>query len=231
MGELAKNTASLPLVNNSELMAKAIESNNIDALERLMALQERWDANNAKKQFIESMADFQSRCPIIIKTKQAHNYKYAPIEDIVSQIGDLISECGFSYRFEQEHDENGNIGVTCVVTHISGHSERLRMFGERDQSGSKNAIQSIGSTVTYLKRYTLTGSFGIATADSDLDGRADCLGGEAISMEQSKEIDALIKETNSDKAKFLNWLKVKSVDEIPAAKYKRAISALKAKLK
>lgn len=61
--------------------------------------------------------------------------------------------------------------VTCVVTHIDGHSERTSMTGPEDHSGFKNAIQSRGSSATYLERYSLIGAFGIVTADSDPDGR------------------------------------------------------------
>lgn len=63
------------------------------------------------------------------------------------------------------------IEVTCVVTHKDGHSERTKMSGPEDYSGFKNLIQSRGSSVSYLERYTLKGSFGIVTVDSDLDGR------------------------------------------------------------
>ena len=40
-----------------------------------------------------------------------------------------------------------------------------------DKTGSKNAVQAIGSTVTYLQRYTLIGALGITTADDDMDAR------------------------------------------------------------
>jgi hypothetical protein len=45
------------------------------------------------------------------------------------------------------------------------------MVAAPDTSGSKNAIQAIGSTVQYLMRYTFIGAFGITTADADMDGR------------------------------------------------------------
>src|SRR5690606_10591416 len=41
-----------------------------------------------------------------------------------------------------------------------------------DGSGNKNAIQGIGSTSTYLQRYTLSAAFGLTTADEDDDGEA-----------------------------------------------------------
>jgi hypothetical protein len=144
----------------------------MDKLEKLMALQERWDSNQAKKSFTDAMVNFQEKCPVIKKLKQAHNYLYAPLSDIVQQIRKPLSECGLSYRFEQKQID-ADMEITCHITHRDGHSEKTSMRGGMDSSGSKNVIQSYGSTATYLQRYTLTGALGITTADDDIDGRLE----------------------------------------------------------
>jgi hypothetical protein len=149
----------------------AITSNaDIDKLERLMDLQERWEAKEAKKSFNAALSRFQATCPTIICRKKGHNYKYAPMCDVVKQVSGLIADNGLSYRFEQQ-SVNGMICITCVVSHVGGHSERLKLEANADTSGSKNGVQAIGSTLTYLKRYSFLGSFGIATADEDIDAR------------------------------------------------------------
>lgn len=155
----------------SQLMQLAVEKNaGVEQLEKLMDLQFRWEAEQAKKAFQQALTDFQKKCPVIEKKKSGHHYMYAPLCDIVAQVKNLLSECGLSYRFEQAHLE-GQFQVTCVVTHVNGHSERTTMEAAPDTSGSKNDVQAIGSTVTYLQRYTLIGALGITTADSDMDGR------------------------------------------------------------
>lgn len=152
------------------LMELAITNNaSVENLERLMALQERWEAGEAKKAFYAALSKFQMNCPRIEKRKQGHNYKYAPLGDIVAQIKSTLNECGLSFRFEQSHADG--IEVTCVLTHNAGHSERTTMSVQPDTSGSKNSIQAIGSAVTYGQRYTLIGALGITTADEDIDGR------------------------------------------------------------
>lgn len=140
-----------------------------DKLEKLMLMQERWEAGQAKKSYFEALTKFQSLAPAIKKRKAGHNYMYAPLSDIVAQIKGPLSDCGLSYRFEQNH--NNGIEVTCVVTHVSGHTEKTTMRADPDTSGSKNIIQAAGSSVTYLQRYTLIGALGISTADEDMDGR------------------------------------------------------------
>lgn len=154
-----------------QLLEMAIQSNaDVEKLEKLMALQERWNEQQAKKSFLSAMANFQSKCPDIVKAKQGHNYKYAPLSDIITQVRGLLADSGLSYRFEQSHD-NHVLSVTCIISHVDGHSEKTTMIGDPDTSGSKNAIQAVGSAVQYLMRYTFVGALGIATADEDMDGR------------------------------------------------------------
>lgn len=166
-----------------QLIEVAINSGaDIDKLERLMSLQERWEENNAKKAFFAAMSKFNAECPTIVKKKQAHNSKYAPLGDIHNQIKETLISCGLSFRFEQDH--NNGIEVTCLVSHELGHTEKATMKANADTSGSKSAIQAMASTVTYLMRYTLCSALGITTADEDMDGRLD--NGLLISTEQER---------------------------------------------
>jgi len=157
-------------ITPDNLLSIAVEKGaDIDKLEKLMDLKERNDAAMAKKDFDAAMSGFQADLLPIVKTKQAHNSKYADIDDIAKSIRPLAEKFGLSYRFEQKQ-ENANITVTCIVSHLSGHSESAEFTAPADTSGGKNAIQSLASTVTYLRRYTLTGALGITTGDDDNDG-------------------------------------------------------------
>ena len=155
----------------NKMMELAISSEGgVEKLEKIMDLQDRWEAKEAKKSFTLALSQFQQSCPIIEKKKKGHNYMYATLPSIVAQIKKPLGDCGLSYRFEQNHLEAGLIKVTCVLSHVDGHSESTAMESLADGTGSKNQIQSIGSASSYLMRYTLIGSLGIATADSDDDG-------------------------------------------------------------
>jgi hypothetical protein len=155
-------------------------SNNLDVekLEKLMQLQRSWEADQARKAFFEALNEFQAKAPEIRKVKSVAfetktggktEYKYAPLADVVRQIKDTCRECGISYRWEIQ-DTKEEIKVTCLVTHSAGHTERTTMTVNPDASGSKNAIQARGSAIEYAKRYTLIGSLGLSTADTDTDG-------------------------------------------------------------
>lgn len=161
----------------SDLLAMAIDKGmNVEALEKLMALQERWEANQARKAFFEALGKFQNIVPELLKSKgvaydktKPPTYYHATLSDIDRQIKPGLEECGLSKRFEIS-DTKEEIRVTCIITHIGGHSESSTMMSYPDDSGGKNKIQSRGSTVTYLQRYTLIAALGLTTADMDIDG-------------------------------------------------------------
>lgn len=148
----------------------------VDKLQKLLELQRSWQADNARKEFFAALSDFQNQCPDLRKNKEVNfgngkaAYHYAPLADIDRQIKKLMRECGLAKRWEIE-DNKEDIKVTCLITHIAGHTEKTTMQGNPDTSGGKNAIQARGSVIEYMKRYTLIGSLGLTTADNDIDGR------------------------------------------------------------
>lgn len=165
-------------VTPSALLSQAIEKGlDVESLEKLMDLQERWQAGISRKAFFEALSKFQSEVPELRKNKKVKfetskgttDYNYAPLADVVRQIKDTCKSCGLSYRWEIS-DNKEEIKVTCLVTHIDGHTERTTMSASPDDSGSKNKIQQRGSSIEYLKRYTLIGALGLSTTDSDIDG-------------------------------------------------------------
>jgi len=161
------------------LLQLAIQKDlDITKLEKLMELQERWQAGIARKDFLTAISKFQLQCPqlkkskeVVVRTKDggSYKYKYSPLGDIDDQIKKPLNENSLSKRWEIK-DEGDQILVACIISHANGHSERTEMRGPKDSSGSKNAIQASGSTVTYLQRYSLIAALGLSTADEDIEG-------------------------------------------------------------
>jgi hypothetical protein len=124
----------------------------------------------------------------------------------------------------------GSVTVTCEISHSLGHSESTSLTAPPDNSGSKNTIQAIGSTVSYLERYTILALTGLATFDMDNDGNA---GGEVkfIDDKQLSQIVDMLNETEADDAKFLEWVKADKLEQIPEKDFKNCMVFLDAKLK
>jgi len=152
----------------------------IAKLAGLLAIKERWDATEAKKDYHEAMAAFKQNPPTILKDKHVEftnnkgsltSYDHATIGNVVKQIVAGLAEHDLSHSWSTEQLDGGQVAVTCTITHKSGHSESVTLKAGRDESGGKNSIQALGSAITYLQRYTLLAITGLAVEDgSDDDG-------------------------------------------------------------
>jgi hypothetical protein len=146
----------------------------IAQIEKFMDLQMKWEADQARKAFVADMAEFKKSPPEIIKDKQVAYagtaYMHATLGNVTEAIVSGLARCGFSHRWDTEQT-GANIVVTCILTHKLGHSERTTLSASKDDSGKKNQIQQMASTITYLQRYTLLAATGVATKDQgDDDG-------------------------------------------------------------
>jgi len=168
---------STDLVTPMSMLDRAVSSGaSVEILEKLMGLQERWDTNQALRSYNDAIAKARAEIPVILKsnekTGQGGSYKYEDLGTIARIVDPILSKHGLSYRFKSE--SNGEVKVSCVISHKDGHSEENSLTSKPDTTGSKNAVQALGSTVTYLQRYTLKLALGIATSkDDDGSGGAD----------------------------------------------------------
>lgn len=209
-----------------DMLARAVQSGaDLDMIEKLMNLQERWEASNARKAFDAAIAGAKAKIPPIERNATGHNEKrYADFSAIARVVDPILSEFGLSYRFRTTQGDR--ISVTCVLSHKDGHSEETTLSGPPDASGSKNAIQAIGSTLTYLQRYSLVQMLGLAAARDD-DGKAG--GGDTITLEQVEQLLKLADEVEADKEAFCRYFKVESFADIKAKDFVRATAALNRK--
>jgi hypothetical protein len=163
------------------LLAMALSRGaDMEQLERLMALKERHDANEARKAYVAAMAAFKAEAVEILKRKRVTfenrdgtttSYSHAELYDAVEAAGPALAKHGLAWRWDIKQD-GGAIIVTCILTHALGHSESVTMQAGKDESGKKNAIQQVASTNTYLQRYTFLAITGLATKGQDDDGAA-----------------------------------------------------------
>lgn len=202
----------------------------IDKLQKLMELQERWEANQARKAFVLAMAEFKKDPPTIIKDKAVAfgntAYKHAELDQVCGVIGKALSKVGISHTWEVSQSEK-NIRVTCVLTHSAGHSQSVSLESQADQSGGKNSIQAIASAVTYLERYTLLAATGVATGEGDTDGALT----EYVTTEQAMTLKALAQEVKANEKAFLAYAKADDFESILASKYSEAVAMLEQKRK
>jgi hypothetical protein len=174
--EPVASTAMTPMA----MVAQAVASGaSIETLEKLLALQERFEAGQARKAFDNAVSLAKGDIPPIVKNKQVGfesqrtgnttSYSHETLGEIARVVDPILNKHGLSYRYKATQ-EGGRITVTCVLSHRDGFSEETSLNAGADDSGKKNSIQAIGSTTTYLQRYTLKLALGLATTDRDDDG-------------------------------------------------------------
>lgn len=215
-----------------EMLSRAVENGqSIDVLDKLMGLQERYDRNEARKAFDAAMADAKAELPIIKKNRHVGfesrreggartDYMHENMAEIARVVTPILSKHGLSYRFRTHYEPGQPVSVTCIISHRLGHFEENTLPGPPDTSGNKNSIQAIGSTVTYLQRYTLKAAIGLA-AEQDDDGKASGAD-EPISEEQLKALWAKIDETKGDAAKLCETLKIDALPDLSKSRYGEA---------
>jgi hypothetical protein len=166
-------------VTPMELMQLAVsKGTDIGQLEKLMDLQFRWEANLAKKAFVKALNAFKADPPEILKNQHVKygegdkevNYDHATLDQVCRAVSGGLAKHGLSHRWRVSQ-EGPMIRVTCILTHDDGHSEETTLGAGLDQSGGKNNIQALGSSVTYLERYTLLAATGLAAKNGDDDAR------------------------------------------------------------
>jgi hypothetical protein len=143
----------------------------VEKLERLIGMQERILKHNAEQAFNQAFVRMQPEIPTIRERARTDKTSYAPLEDIVAVVRPILGRHGFTLSHRTEWPEKGGVKVIGILTHEQGHARQSEFVGQSDQSGSKNAIQALGSTVSYGKRYTTKDLLLIVTSEEDDDGQ------------------------------------------------------------
>jgi hypothetical protein len=187
--EVSKQTApalSEPVSESTAIIqvierAAANPNVDIDKMERLLQMHERIVERNAKAAYASSLAAMQPHLPVITEkgkiivrdkvTKEViQSTGYALWEDINEAIRPILSEYGFALSFKTGIAPDGKITVTGILSHREGHQEETTMALPHDSTGSKNAVQAVGSSTSYGKRYTASALLNITSRGEDDDG-------------------------------------------------------------
>jgi hypothetical protein len=240
-----QHTADMPMVQPrnvitaTDMLSQALASGaGVEVIEKLMALRDRQEATMARRAFDEALAAAKAEIPVIAKNRVVDftssrgrtHYAHEDLGEIARTVDPILGKYGLSYRFRVK-TEQGQVHVTCIVAHRDGHFEETTLSAGHDQSGNKNSIQAVGSTITYLQRYTLKAALGLA-ASADDDGQSHDkpqTAPECISEEQLQTIRRLIEETDTDIEKFCELGEIDALPDMLAKDFDNAVRLLEQK--
>jgi len=207
-------------------------------LERLVALKERSDEQARKQAFASALASLQAELPQIDKKGRIEvggqtRSRYARVEDIDVQIRPFLAKWGFSFSWETQPspipEEVRYIGR---MTHSAGHWEEktidLPIENELSSSGKlmMTKVQKRGSTLSYAIRTLLRMHLNLVMRDEDNDGQGNI---ELITAKDLATVKEQIAATETDVPLFLEYMKVKTFEEIQRRDVPKAMAALRAK--
>lgn len=207
-------------------------------LDKLLDLKERYDREESRKAFTAALSAFKAEHIEILKDQDVGfktstgytEYSHASLGNIVEKSTGKLAENGLSHRWDIDQDK-GIITVTCILSHAAGHSESVKLSAGADNSGNKNSIQQVASTITYLQRYTYLAITGLAVKDQGVGGdKFDNDGATAeapvqyITEEDATALHAMITDNNLDLDLFMGWLVkvlpgVDALNKIPMDQY------------
>jgi len=160
---------------------------------------------------------------------------YAKWEDINDVIKPILKKHGFVLRFKTGLTEDGRVSVTGILAG-HGHREESSFSLPHDSTGSKNAVQAIGSSTSYGKRYAAGALLNITSRGEDDDGKkgggkpleGDFPGDkiETISSDQITQLRNLCKKQGCPEKKFTDWADVDRIEDIEASRFDGMVAGL-----
>lgn len=151
-------------------------------LTALYELAERARKEESRIQFEEAFQQFKRKAPEIFKTKKVSfptsgggrtDYSHAELDKITPVITEALLAVGIVHEWKTAPGLDGKFIVcTCILKGFGHTHEGASLPGLPDTSGGKNAMQGVGSSTSYLQRYTLLATCGLAAKGMDDDGRS-----------------------------------------------------------
>lgn len=121
-----------------------------------------------------ALVELQSQLPPLGKGRSAkvetksggsYSYDYADLSDVTDAIMPLLGKCGLAFVCTPTMNDAGSFVLGYRLMHVSGE----RIEGEYPLSRD-GTPQSVGSAITYARRYVLCAVTGLVAAADD-DGR------------------------------------------------------------
>jgi len=161
-----------------QIIERAVEGGHIDAVERLVALQERMEDRAAVRAFNAAFIAFQSECPVIEKDSRAEvldrqggvkfAWNYAKLEQIAEKAGPVARRHGLSWYWDQqEAAEKDQATVVCHLRHVGGHGTSASLTLTIAGPAHMSEADKLMGTIQRGQRRTLGMVLGIALQDPE----------------------------------------------------------------
>jgi hypothetical protein len=140
-------------------------------------------------EILTALSHAQAEIATAKKDTAAYNYNYADLAEVWSVCKDALTKWGLCVCQTTDITEQG---VFCLITTL-GHKSGQWMRSRMPLNPADQKPQTLGSMLTYYRRYALSAIVGVATEKDD-DGAA------AQEAQREKDVKAKKKDKVQDKA-------------------------------
>lgn len=170
--------------------------------------------------------------------------RYADFASIVRASRPALSKYGLAVTQQLIIEDDGQMILLTRLLHSSGQmlESKMRIVP------SKNDLQTLGSTITYAKRYSYSAIVGVVASDEDDDGEIAMApvrlkneqgtalntkydprneSPETISKDQLEELEYELSTYPDIAEQLLEGLKLQSIADLPKSKYRAAIERVR----
>lgn len=184
--------------------------------------------SRAEDAFNAAVMKFQLECPAIVKTSKGNNSKYAKLDNILQLIRPVLKDNGLVVRFTT--GRNGeNTTVTCILSHMGGHTEQSYWEGSIPTNKATNAAQTSGMAITYGQRYTLLPMLGIV-AEDDNDARP-VKSVTSVTPDQILEMEGLLASAGKNVIDMCRYYKIDSINKMTEEQFVSTKRTLEAEIR
>src|SRR5262245_8816332 len=184
------------------------------------------EANEAERKATEDFVAMQALLPAIRKQGEIDIGKgkvqrYMRWEDINEKIKPVLTAHGFALNFHFVEETDSHITMTAVLKHRFGHVDTTTRKLPLDKSGSKNIVQSYGSTQSYSQRYLAIALLNLVAEGEDVDATGPQTSDEFyITATEAAELEQLIEQSHF--GSFETAFGIAKVSELPRRRLQEA---------
>lgn len=117
---------------------------------------------------LSGLMDVQREIPTMPKNAKAYGYKYTDLDTITSVIKPILARHDIAYMQSVGMNEQGQNILTTRIFNREGEYIEDSTILPIIQGTKNNSAQTLGMSITYMRRYALCAMFGI-TSDEDVD--------------------------------------------------------------
>ena len=119
-------------------------------------------------ELLSALAEVQSELPTMPKSSQAYGYKYTDLDTITQTIKPILSKHGIGYIQSVGGLTENALTLTTRIFNKKGEYIEDTAALPTITSTKNNAAQTLGMSITYMRRYALCAMLGI-TSHEDVD--------------------------------------------------------------